>query len=98
MIDEYGILTDQYQLTMTNGYLLKGMADNAAVFDLFFRKAPFGGVYTISYGLSKAINDIAQMTYTQESLDYLQEREMFSDEFLDYLESNVINVQSSSNS
>jgi nicotinate phosphoribosyltransferase len=85
MIDEYGILTDQYQLTMCNGYLLKGMADDTAVFDLFFRRAPFRGVYAISYGISKAINDIAQMKFIQESLDYIQEKEIFSDEFIDYL-------------
>ena len=70
---------------MTNGYLLKGMADNTAVFDLFFRKAPFRGVYAISYGISKAINDIAQMRFTQESLDYIQGKKIFSDEFLEYL-------------
>jgi nicotinate phosphoribosyltransferase len=85
MMDEYGILTDQYQLTMTNGYLLKGMAEKTAVFDLFFRKAPFGGVYAINYGLNKAINDIANMKFPQESLDYIQEQKIFSDDFIDYL-------------
>ncbi len=82
---EYGILTDFYQLTMCNGYLLKGIADQTAVFDLFFRKAPFGGVYAICYGLNKAINDIANMKFTKDSLNYLREQKIFSEKFLEYL-------------
>ncbi len=85
MVSEYGLLTDFYQLTMCNGYLLKGMANDTAVFDLFFRKAPFKGVYAISYGLSKALKDISKMSFTEESIKYLQERKVFSDDFLDYL-------------
>ena len=85
MLDEYGLLTDFYQLTMTNGYLSKNIADQTAVFDLFFRKAPFGGVYAICYGLNKAITDIANMKFSKDSIDYLQEQTVFLDEFLDYL-------------
>jgi nicotinic acid phosphoribosyltransferase len=32
------MLTDFYELTMANGYLLKGMKDTQVVFDMFFRK------------------------------------------------------------
>jgi len=81
----YSLLTDFYQLTMCNGYLLKGLADENAVFDLFFRKSPFKGVYAIAYGLSKAINDVSQMVFTDEDLRYLMDQNMFSDEFLEYL-------------
>ena len=31
------MMTDLYQLTMMYGYYRKGMTDNLAVFDLFFR-------------------------------------------------------------
>ncbi|MHA1489218.1 MAG: nicotinate phosphoribosyltransferase, partial [Promethearchaeota archaeon] len=77
--------TDFYQLTMANGYLLKGIADKKAVFDLFFRKAPFKGVYAICYGLSKIIKYINEMKFSEEYISYLQARNLFSDEFLDYL-------------
>jgi nicotinate phosphoribosyltransferase len=70
---------------MANGYLLKGIADENAVFDLFFRSAPFDGVYAICYGLSKAIRDIHNMKFTDESINFLQQQELFSDEFFDYL-------------
>jgi len=85
MNSNYSILTDFYELTMCNGYLLQNLAEDYAVFDLFFRKAPFGGIYAIAYGLSKAIHDIANMQFTQESLDYLREQNTFSEEFLEYL-------------
>lgn len=34
------LLTDLYQLTMLAGYYEKGMQDDFAVFDLFFRTPP----------------------------------------------------------
>ncbi len=77
--------TDFYQLTMANGYLMKGIADKIAVFDLFFRKAPFKGVYAICYGLSKTIKYINEMKFSEEYMNYLQARNLFSDEFFDYL-------------
>ena len=86
LIEGYELLTDFYQLTMCNGYLLERMAEKHAVFDLFFRKAPFKGVYAICYGLSKAIRDIKNLKFSSESIAFLQEQGLFSDEFLNYLE------------
>jgi len=85
MFYNYSLLTDYYQLTMANGYLIENIADYQAVFDLFFRKAPFGGVYAICYGIHKAINDIVNMKFTEDELEFLKEQNKFSDEFLDYL-------------
>jgi len=82
---DYAILTDFYQLTMANGYLLKDIAHAKAIFDLFFRSAPFDGVYAICYGLSKAITDIHKMKFSDDSINFLQEQELFSDEFFDFL-------------
>lgn len=82
---EYSLLTDFYQLTMANGYLVKGLANRPAVFDLFFRKAPFKGVYAICYGLNKAMRDLCEMSFTEDSIEYLKTFNMFSDEFFEYL-------------
>ncbi|MFX1294157.1 MAG: nicotinate phosphoribosyltransferase [Promethearchaeota archaeon] len=82
---DYALLTDFYQLTMANGYLLKGIAEKQAVFDLFFRKAPFNGSYAICYGINMALKGITNMKFSSEDIEYLQERNIFSDEFLDYL-------------
>jgi nicotinate phosphoribosyltransferase len=85
MFRDYALLTDFYQLTMCNGYLLKGLANKKAIFDLFFRKAPFNGVYAIAYGLSKAIKDISEMTFSKEDLEFLRGQKTFSDKFIEYL-------------
>ncbi len=82
---DYELLTDFYQLTMSNGYLLKGIAYTPATFDLFFREAPFKGVYAICYGLSKAINKLCKMNFSDDSINFLQENGTFSEKFLDYL-------------
>ncbi len=82
---DYSLLTDFYQLTMANAYLEKGLASKRAVFDMFFRKAPFKGVYAVCYGINNAIKDLCSMKYSEESILFLQEKNMFSDDFLDYL-------------
>ncbi len=76
---------DFYQLTMANGYLLKGIADKTAVFNLFFRKAPFKGVYAICYGLSKALKDLHEMKFSSDAIEFIKENGIFSEVFLEYL-------------
>ncbi len=83
---DYSLLTDFYQLTMCNGYLLERIADKNAVYDLFFRSAPFKGVYTICYGISKAIRDISELKFTSQDIEFLKSNNSFSEEFLRYLE------------
>ncbi|MFO8018577.1 MAG: nicotinate phosphoribosyltransferase, partial [Promethearchaeia archaeon] len=85
MKNEYAILTDFYELTMADGYIVNGIAEKPAVFDMFFREAPFDGVYAICYGLNKALQDIADMTFDEETVNYLNETDTFSDDFLAYL-------------
>ncbi|CAJ1929579.1 unnamed protein product [Sphenostylis stenocarpa] len=47
------ILTDQYQFTMAYAYWKAGKHQERAVFDLYFRKNPFGGEYTVFAGLEE---------------------------------------------
>lgn len=49
MINYTATYTDQYQLTMSQVYFLKGQKENEAVFDYFFRKLPFDGSVVISF-------------------------------------------------
>ncbi|MFO8019903.1 MAG: nicotinate phosphoribosyltransferase [Promethearchaeia archaeon] len=83
--NKFGLLTDFYQLTMCNAYLLKGIGEKRAVFDLFFRRAPFQGVYAIAYGLNKAIKDICNMKFYTDDIEFLRNKGTFSEVFLDYL-------------
>lgn len=70
---------------MANGYLLKGIGNGHAVFDLFFRKAPFKGVYAICYGINKAIKNISNLSFAPDDIEYLRDQRLFSEQFLEYL-------------
>src|SRR5437016_1718365 len=65
------LLTDLYQLTMAFGYWKNGMAEHEAVFNLFFRKHPFAGGYTLSAGLAAVIDYLEHLQFTEEDTEYL---------------------------
>uniref|UniRef100_A0AC35TU94 Nicotinate phosphoribosyltransferase n=1 Tax=Rhabditophanes sp. KR3021 TaxID=114890 RepID=A0AC35TU94_9BILA len=67
------LLTDMYQFTMCYGYFKAGIHNQTAVFDLFFRKSPFGGEYTIFGGLEDCINYVKDFKFTQTDMSYLKE-------------------------
>lgn len=79
------LLTDLYQLTMLAGYFQKGMHDHPAVFDLFFRKAPFKGGYAIFAGLEPALRYLRELRFTDGDIAYLAGLGIFRDDFLQYL-------------
>ncbi|MBE5732679.1 MAG: nicotinate phosphoribosyltransferase [Clostridiales bacterium] len=78
------LLTDFYQLTMMNGYLKSGVANEIAVFDLFFRQK--GQLtYAISAGLEQAIDYVQNLHFDEEDIEYLRDQKVFSEDFLEYL-------------
>ena len=79
------MLADFYELTMANGYLEHGMKDKIVCFDMFFRRVPDGGGFAIMVGLKQLIEYIENMYFDNDDIEYLKSRNMFSDEFLDYL-------------
>lgn len=80
------MLTDFYELTMSNGYYNEGMADKIGVFDLFFRRVPDDGGFAIMCGLQQIIDYISELNFTDSDINYLKDKG-FSDSFLDYLKS-----------
>ncbi len=80
----YTLLTDEYEYTMANGYLLNGKENDEAVFDVFFRKVPNDGGYAVMAGLDKIIPFIENLKFTEKELDYFK-RNGYSDKFIDYL-------------
>lgn len=80
------LLTDLYQLTMLAGYFEKGMHENPAVFDLFFRTHPFKGGYTVFAGLEPALHYLSELRFSGEDLSYLSSLGIFNNSFLEYLE------------
>lgn len=65
------LLTDLYQLTMAYGYWKQGRAEDEAVFNLFFRKNPFGGTYAVAAGLEYVIDFINGFEFTEEDRHFL---------------------------
>ena len=79
------MLTDFYELTMSNGYFEKGMGDTEVVFDMFFRRIPDGGGYAIVAGLEQLMQYIDNLHFSDEDIEYLRSKNIFSEKFLQYL-------------
>ena len=80
------MLTDFYELTMMQGYFLHDHNPDAA-FEMFFRRAPFGGGFAVFAGLETLLECIADLRFDEEDLDYLANLMVFRKDFLDYLRS-----------
>lgn len=80
----YTTMTDEYEMTMANGYLINGKQNQEAVFDVFFRKIPNGGGYAIMAGLDKIIPFIQNFKFDERALDYFR-RKGYQEEFINYL-------------
>ena len=79
------MLCDFYELTMGNGYFEKGYKDRICYFDVFFRQCPDGGGFAIAAGLEQIVRYIEDLHFTEEDIQYLRSRNLFSEAFLDYL-------------
>ncbi|XP_009607893.1 nicotinate phosphoribosyltransferase 2 [Nicotiana tabacum] len=66
------ILTDLYQFTMAYAYWKAGKHNERAVFDLYFRRNPFGGEYTIFAGLEECIKFIANFKFTEDEIAFIR--------------------------
>ncbi len=66
------LLTDLYQLTMAYGYWKSGRHNDAAVFDLFFRRCPFGGEFVVFAGLEEGLRYLSSFPFTDAQMDYLR--------------------------
>lgn len=79
------MLTDFYELTMGNGYFQNNLKDKIAYFDMYFRRVPDGGGYCIMSGIEQLIEYIKGLKFSNDDINYLRSKNIFSEEFLDYL-------------
>ena len=79
------MLCDFYELTMSQGYFNTGYAERIAYFDLFFRRCPDGGGFAIAAGLEQIVQYVLDLHFSEEDIEYLRGRNLFSEEFLRYL-------------
>ncbi len=83
--EDTALLTDLYQLTMTEAYLDEGMWDEA-VFSLFARKLPARRNYLLAAGLDDALSYLEHLRFGAAALDWLAAQGRFSDRLLGWLE------------
>ena len=79
------LLTDFYELTMGGGYFDAGIGDQIVYFDMFFRHIPDGGGFAIMAGVEELIDYLKDLSFTEEDIEFLRSKKMFSEEFLAYL-------------
>lgn len=79
------MLMDLYELTMTNGFFLLGKGQEKTVYDMFYRRNPDDGGFTIFAGLEQMLEFIECFHFTDRDIDYLNRLGMFASEYLDYL-------------
>jgi len=65
------LLTDMYQITMAYSLWKNKRHEMPAAFDLFFRKNPFGGEFTIFAGAEEVIRFISDFHFKEEQIEYL---------------------------
>jgi len=85
------LLTDLYQFTMAYGYWKLGRVEEEAVFNLFFREAPFNGGYTVAAGLGYVTDYLEGIGFDDSDIAYLagltgsDGQPLFERGFVDYL-------------
>lgn len=76
--EEYGLLTDLYQFTMSACYVGEGLHQKTASFELFARKLPAGYGYLIAMGLEQALEYLERICFTPAQILQLQKTDVFS--------------------
>ena len=86
------LFTDFYSLTMAQGYWKqsrersdRNAASRKAVFEMFFRRQPFGGGYTIFAGLGTLLDNITAFSFSADDIEYLKTLKVFEEGFIEYL-------------
>lgn len=79
------LLTDFYELTMAGGYFESNMKDRIAYFDMFYRNNPDKSGYAIMAGVEQMIEYLTNLKFTDDDIEFLRSKNLFSEEFLNYL-------------
>ncbi|MEK5331100.1 nicotinate phosphoribosyltransferase [Lysinibacillus sp. FSL W8-0992] len=83
--DSLALHTDLYQINMAESYWADGIHNRKAVFELYFRKLPFGNGYAIFAGLERMLEFLRDFRFSESDIDYLREEVGYKEDFIDYL-------------
>lgn len=78
------LFTDFYELTMAQGYWKNNM-NPLVVFDMFFRKQPWNGGFSVFCGIKTLLRRLEAFSFSDDDIIYLDSIGIFDKEFLKFL-------------
>ncbi len=82
--DSLALHTDLYQINMAETYWKDGFQNRTAVFEVYFRKLPFGNGYAIFAGLERVVEYLENFKFTESDIAYLAELG-YPEDYLNFL-------------
>ncbi|WP_027179433.1 nicotinate phosphoribosyltransferase [Maridesulfovibrio bastinii] len=79
------MMMDLYEMTMANGYFTNQIKDQRVAFDVFYRKNPDNGGFSIFAGLEQVLDYIENLHFDSDDIEYFRSMNIFGDDFLNYL-------------
>ena len=76
---DYSLLTDLYELTMSACYVGEEIADKRGSFELFVRKLPENFGYLIAMGLEQGLEYLENLSFSEQQIESLQKTAIFKD-------------------
>lgn len=83
--DSLALHTDLYQINMAETYWADGIHNRKAIFELYFRKLPFGNGYAVFAGLERMLEYLRNFKFSESDLAYLQQEVGYKEDFINYL-------------
>lgn len=83
--DSLTLHTDLYQINMAESYWADGVHNRKAVFELYFRKLPFGNGYAVFAGLERILQYLKNFRFSESDISFLSEELGYKEDFVEYL-------------
>lgn len=84
--DNLTLHTDKYQINMMYAHWVHNTHNEKAVFEVFFRKLPFGNGYAVFAGLERVANYLRSLRFGDEEIAFLRgQEENYKEAFLNEL-------------
>lgn len=83
--DSLALHTDLYQINMAESYWADGVHNRKAIFELYFRKLPFGNGFAIFAGLERMLEYLRNFRFSDSDIAYLREEVGYKEDFIEYL-------------
>ena len=81
------LYTDRYELSMLDGALVSGVLNAKATFEVFTRSLANGYRYGVVGGTGRLIDALADFSFNDDTLTWLRDERIVSDELADFLSS-----------